>query len=150
MGSKLVELIRKAERRDIPEMVRMAGEFVAASGTGLPFDPDYVADSIRAHMVNSATLSLILDVDGSARGMLCAVAAWSPLAPVMIADEIAWWIDPVHRGRHAAAMLNAYEKWAVRTGCDYLGMVALAGSRTDVIYRRAGYALIETRHVKGL
>lgn len=140
-------LIRRASRADVPDMVRMAGEFIAASGTGLPFVPEYVEGSIRRHMVTSGALALVLDDDGP-RGMLCAIVSRSPLAPVTVAEELVWWIDPEYRGRSALAMLAAYEKWAVGMGCDRAAMVALAETKTASLYSRRGFRPAEMRHVK--
>lgn len=140
-------LIRRATDADIPAMVRMAGAFIAASGTGLPFDADYVAGSIRRHMVTPCTLALVLDVDGP-HGMLCATVARSPLAPVTVADELAWWIDPAHRGRHALRMIDVYISWGVDMGCERVGMSALANTAVEKLYKRRGFEPAEAKYVK--
>lgn len=146
MGS----VIREARPGDIPSMVRMAGLFIAASGTDLPFDPVYVDNSIRAHMVRPHALSLVLDVGGEARGMLCAAAARSPLAPITIADELVWWIDVECRGRAAMKMLREYEAWARRMGCVRVGMSALPNTHIAKIYERMGYAPAEVHYSKAV
>lgn len=144
------ELIREADHKDIPALVRMAGDFLAASGTGLPFDPDYVAGALRQHLATPARLTLVLDVDGP-RGMLCAAAQRSPLAPVAIAEEIVFWIDPAHRGRSALAMLKDYAAWAKETGCERATMIGLASMKSvDRLYRLAGFEPLENTYARSL
>lgn len=143
-------MIRAADHSDIPALARMARDFIKASGTGLPFDADYVDGALRQHLATPARLTLVLDVDGP-RGMLCAAAQRSPLAPVAIAEELVFWIDPAHRGRAALAMLKAYSAWAKEMGCERATMVGLASMKSvDRFYRLAGFEPLENTYARSL
>jgi len=135
-------MIRAATARDLPALVRMAGDFIAATATGLPFDADYLDSSFRAMIAAPDRLVLVLDINGAC-GVLCAAAARSPWAPVAIASEMGFWIDPPHRGRWGLRLLHAYLDWARGMGCGRAGMVAFANNPLDRLYQKAGFRLSE-------
>lgn len=143
-------MIRPATSADIPAMVRMGGDFIAASGTGLPFDPDYVASSLRIHLGTGGRFAVVLDVDGEARGMLCAMAHRSPLAPVAVAQELIFWIDPEHRGRHALRMIEAYVEWAKAQGCERVTLMSLASKPMGRLYALEGFIPAENVYSRSL
>lgn len=121
-------------------MVRMAGDFIAALPTGLQFDANYLAGSFRAHVAGNGALTLLLDVDGAAVGMLMARAVRSPWVPITIAEELVFWIDPKHRGRAAFRMLARFDQWARDMECKVCVMTAFDDPRMARIYRRFGFA----------
>jgi len=142
--------VRRAAPADRIALVRMARDFLAASGLGLPFDPAWVERSAYAHIAGGDRVALVLEAGGRARGMLAGAVAQSPLAPVTVAEEIAWWIDPEARSLAAArAMLAAFEAWARDRGAAVIGLATLDG-RAGPLYRRAGYAPAEARWMKAL
>ena len=116
-----------------------------------PFSAPHAAALIGAQIVSGDRLALVLDIDGQSHGVLMAAATDHPFAPVRVATEVVWWIEPEHRGKAASAMLAAYEAWAVQQGCAFVGMAALeAAPRAGVIYRRRGYEPVETHFIKAL
>lgn len=135
-------MIRKATSQDLPHLVRMAGDFIAAADAGLPFDPDYLTSSFAAMIVSPTTLLLVLDVDHPC-GVFCAEVSRSPWAPVPLAVEKGFWIDPPYRGRWALKMLRAYAEWAEGLGCDRAFMGAFADNPMDKLYKKAGFSLSE-------
>lgn len=135
-------VIRMASAQDLPDLVRMAGAFIEASDVGLPFDMDYLRSSFAAQITAPDRLVLVLDVNGP-RGVLCAAVSRSVWAPVPIASELLFWIDPDYRGKWALPMLRTYVAWARGIGCTRAGMVALADNPMAALYRRAGFLLSE-------
>ncbi len=117
----------------------MAGAFIEASNVGLPFDGHYLRSSFAAQIAAPDRLVLVLDA-GGAHGVLCAVVSRSVWAPVPIASELLFWIDPDHRGKWALPMLRTYVEWARGIGCTRAGMVALADNPMAALYRRAGFS----------
>ncbi len=140
-------MIRPAELSDRFAMVRMTRDFFEASGLVLPFDAAWVEASIKAWISDEEKLALVLDLEG-VRGMLCAAHVMSPLAPVRVSTEQAFWIDPCARGRWALAMLRTYEEWAKAQGCAVAGLASMGGRGADVIYRRRGFVPSETYYMK--
>lgn len=127
----------------------MLRDFHGAAGLPFSFSAPWAAGLFDTHRAPDR-LALVLDIDGRASGVLLAVAGQSPLGPFRIAQELAWWIDPAHRG-HGTAMLDAYEAWAAANRCAYVGVASLAAfPRTDAIYERRGYSRAETHFLKAL
>lgn len=142
-------MIRPAEARDLPDLVRLAGDFIVASDVPLEFDAAYLQSSFAAMIRSADRLVLVLDIDGAC-GVFCAAASRSVWAPVPIASELGFWIDPPHRGRWALAFLRAYSAWARGIGCKHASMVAFAENPLDALYRRAGFELSEFTYSKVL
>lgn len=131
-------------------MVRMGRDFLRASGLPLPFDAAWADASLVGHMAQPDRLALVLELAGRARGMLCAAQVQSPLAPVRVASELVFWIDPDARGRWALAMIRAYEAWAREQGCAVASLATVGNRGADALYRRCGFAPAERHFSKGL
>ncbi|UFZ05450.1 GNAT family N-acetyltransferase [Bradyrhizobium ontarionense] len=117
----------------------------------MSFRPDYAERLFQAHLRGGFACALVLDIAGIAQGLLLAAAFEHGFAPIWMAKETAWWIEPDHRGRSALAMLDAYEAWARGRGCIFAGMAGM-GDDPDVaaLYRRRGYLGAETHYLKAL
>ena len=146
MGQRM---IRRAEVRDLPQLVRMAAQFVGEAHPDAPVDAAYLDSSFRAMLAAGSHLVLVLDVDGAARGVFCAAAARSPWSPVSAAIELGMWIDPAHRGGMAVLrMLRAYVAWAEDMGCIRASMTALPGRSLDRLYSRCGFQPDEINYMR--
>ena len=62
-----------------------------------PFDPAYAERLFLVHLM-PRHLCLVHDVEGTAQGVLMAVAAEHPFGPVRVARETVWFIEPDYRG----------------------------------------------------
>jgi hypothetical protein len=153
-------MIRRAVMADKPRIVRLlqnsrggAGfdQAEAASGFHFAFDPAYAERLFITHLLRPDMLCLVLDVDGTAQGVLMAVAAEHPFGPVRLASETVWWIEPEYRGLSAVKMLLAYEDWAREQDCDYSGMAGMGASpQVASLYVRRGYRTAEVHFLKAL
>lgn len=142
-------MIRRAEGRDLPEMVRMAAQFVGEAHPDAPVDAAYLDGSFRAMLASGSHLVLVLDVNGAARGVFCAVASRSPWSPASAAIELGMWIDPAYRGSMAVLrMLRAYVAWAEDIGCIRASMTALPGRSLDRLYARCGFQPDEINYMR--
>ena len=82
-------------------------------------------------------------------GMLAIVAIPHPLTGRTYAEEIAWWVEPEHRGGLIGPkMLRHAEEWATRNGANVVKMVAPAGSDVGKFYEATGYQAVETAFIK--
>lgn len=141
--------VRPAGAADVLALMRMGRAFLAASGLPLPWDETWTAMQIDA--IRTAPDGLALVLGEPAVGFLIARAGNHVFAPVKIAQELAWWIDPPFRSAEAArALLDTYEAWARGQGCALvgLGMFAGADERLPSLYRRRGYAPIEAHYIR--
>jgi GNAT superfamily N-acetyltransferase len=144
-------MIRRAELSDRMRVLSMAKAFHAASGVPFPFSPAMADGLFRASLADEDRLCLVYAPDDIARGVLTAQASVHPFAPVKVASEIIWWVDPAFRGQAVVGMLSAYEAWAVERGCSLAGMVGLGSEPlTTRLYLRRGYEPAETHFIKAL
>lgn len=78
-------------------------------------------------------------------GMFVAVVQPHLLSGELAGNEVAWWVNPEHRGSTAAMrLLNAGERWAVAQGARTFALVAPADSQVGRLYERRGYHPVET------
>lgn len=126
-----------------PSTVRLLLDFHAA--TGLPF-PATAQWADRLYQTARTDPNwLCVERPG---GVLLAVMGPSLLGPFKVAQEVAWWVDPAHRG-NSIGMLRAYEQWAISKGVFAIEMKSLAVfPDTERLYERMGYAPLETSWVK--
>lgn len=142
-------MIRHAGLNDRIAMVRMARDFVAAADMAMPFDAAYAERSAKEWITADDKLALVLDLGGIC-GMLCGAHVLSPLAPVKVAIEQVFWIDPAKRGRSAIKMIAAYEEWAIDQGCNMATLATIQSKGADRLYSRLGYARAETHYAKAI
>ena len=150
-------MTRQGKRSDTARVVELLRDSHAAAGFGggdgftFPFVASYAERLFVAHLEMMNACALVNDIDGTAQGLLLAVAHEHPFGPVWLARETVWWIDPAHRGRSAIAMLDAYEAWAKGKRCRFAGMAGM-GDDPDVakLYCRRGYSAAEKHFLKRL
>jgi hypothetical protein len=139
-------MIRNAIASDKARVMCMAKSFHEASGIPIPFSAAAASVLFDAALTNADRLCLVYERDGAARGVLAAIAAPHHLAPVKVASEIIWWIEPAWRGRCAMKMLASYEGWAAERDCRFVSIVGLgADPAVSKLYARRGYQAVE-RH----
>jgi len=148
-------MIRHAMASDQRSVIAMLKNYYDAGQDRTPFkfafDPAAAARLFSIHTESKYSCCIVLDCDGNASGVLMAVSSFHPFAPIRIAIETLWWIEPSHRGRHFRAMLSFYQQWAIERGCAYAGIAALGNDDgMTALYRRAGFALAETHYIKAL
>ena len=120
------------------------------SGFTFPFDPAYAERLFLEHLQLGRCCFVLVD-RGVARGVLMARAAEHEFGPVRLARETLWFIEPKYRGRHALAMLEAYEVWARAQGCAFAGMAGMGEDpAVGLLYRRRHYRIAETHFLKVL
>ena len=149
-------MIRTATHQDKPRAVEMLQAFAASLRPQLGdavdlFGVEQAEHKFLSHLRGDFTFALAYEVDGVAQGLLLARAFQHDFVPVWLAKEMAWWIEPAHRGRVAARMLDIYERWAHLRNCRFAGMVGM-GEDPEIakLYRRRGYGGAETHYLKAL
>ena len=140
--------IRPARPEERFAVLGLARDFHAASGLPFAFDPAHASRAAQDHIEDPRKLCLILEVRGAVRGVLAASWAVSPLAPVRVAQELVFWIDPAHRGRAALGMIGAYEDWARAEGCAAAGLSSLDDPRVARLFSFAGFNPAENKFLK--
>ena len=143
-------MIRAAVMSDLLAVERMVLAFADAAEQPLPRERYARAHlgAVLAALIDSRDgYAAVLDLGGAVRGVLLARVSLATLAPVRVADEIAWWIDPPARGGWGVAMLACYEAWAREAGAEVIGLTTL-DDRAASLYERAGFRRAELRYAK--
>lgn len=140
--------VRPARWNERFAVLSLARDFHAASGIPFPFDPAHASQTAQRFIEDPDKLCLVLEVSGALRGVLAASWACSPLAPVRLAEEVIFWLDPQHRGSAARKMLAAYEEWARGQLCDAAGLAALNDPRVARFFGAAGFKPVENKFLK--
>lgn len=145
MSTSILRPARPDERFAVLGLCR---SFHAASGIPFEFDAAHASRAAQDFIEDPRKLCLTLEVNGALRGVLAASLSVSPLAPVKVAQEVVFWIDPDHRGRAPFRMIAAYEAWARAEGCAAAGLSALNDERVTRLFDRVGFLLIENKFLK--
>jgi GNAT superfamily N-acetyltransferase len=147
-------MIRPADERDIPALLRMGHYFFDEAGWGdvTEYDPGSMDRTLR-HLIDSAGgILLVAESGGVVVGMAGAL-----LYPhyfntgSLTGQEIFWWVDPAHRKGVGGALLEALEDAAKDAGAVSFTMVSVASLRSDAldrVYRRRGYRPAERTYIK--
>lgn len=138
---------RDADQKDMPRLIEMGRMALESAPLGLPFSEPWLRRTMVSLMVSRSGLMSVLDRSGVAVGMLMATMYESPLSPVLMAQELALWIDPDQRGRGLGCLLEHYRAWASRQGADHVGICTFHDDRTTRVFQRLGYQPIETHYV---
>lgn len=143
--------IRHATPDDVPRLVDMSRHFLASTAYGRLLIP--TTEQLEAFVVLILTHggALVAEVDGQVEGMIGVVALAHPITQELVAEEVAWWVEPDYRkGTIGPRLLQAAEDWASVKGVTVLKMVAPAKSDVGKYYERHGYTAFETAFVKVL
>ena len=140
----MAALIRPATSDDVPRIVAMAERFYPESGflAIAPLDPSQVEGLVIITMETGTML--VAEKGGEVIGMACLhVDHFVFNLSAKIATEIAFWIEPEHRGGALAVrMLSAIEVACRAAGAHWVRMAALPSSppQAAALYARMGYA----------
>lgn len=148
--------LKLATKEDEGAVLRLCRLFYEDS----PFSPKfaYSEEKVRDLLYQSLSLTpspilfLLLVDDSIPVGLLVGYATKTPFSDDLVASELAWYIDPKHRGsRKAIELVYAYEEWARRIGCKHISMSLLTSSTdTSKLYDRLGYTKTEISYMKEL
>ena len=139
-------MIRAYESKDLLSVIKMAQKFYSTTGyeSVIPFDDD--SASVMINAAADQGMCFVAEKDGELVGFVLGLAFPSMVnREYLIGAEMAWWVDPEHRGI-GTALLSAIESAARSQGVKIWSMVALESSSPDVaeaIYLRRGYEKTE-------
>ena len=151
-------IIREATSEDCQAVARLGAEFVGK--LKMPrvgsVDATRLEATFNAVHSNSDGVVLVAEADGEVAGFLLGMALplwfdsldWS-------AAELAWWVDPKHRGGSTAARLvRAFEDWAKGRGVARVVLsdveFADAAQPAGALIERLGYTMTERAFAKAI
>lgn len=139
--------IRRATPLDLATCVRMAVRFAQEPPYGglLPVNVGQLEVLVTFLFDHGGAFVAQLE-DGEVVGMIGAHVTVHAIAGELVGNEVAWWVEPEHRGGSTALrLLAAAESWARDQGAVRFQMIAPAGaSALRDLYRRRGYVEVET------
>jgi len=150
--------IRMATLDDVPALTRMASSFILFGQHqhfGSHITPNELTDRISEVLSTGAVECFVAEMEGEIVGMLACTVIGAWFAPhILIATELAWWMDEkARRTTLAIRMVRAYETWAKDKGVQFVTMSSLSldnGTSVSNMLTRMGYTPSETTHTKGI
>lgn len=142
--------LKLAEPQDYPIVKEMVLKFINATPySHYDIDPtkiDELIENVVALGKDRAILLCAIE-DDQVVGMLAATATEFLFNRNLLANEMAWWVEPGHR-RHGLELKKAFEYWAKLIGARYIGMSSLNTEKVNRYLVRDGYRLTENTFVK--
>jgi GNAT superfamily N-acetyltransferase len=144
-------MIRVAEEKDFQSILDMSSRFWLETQFSEPFEADHTIHMVR--MAYDHGLLAVVDVDGECVGFCAGVKSFIlGSTKAMCATELAWWLNPEHRGgKNGVALLQFMEGLVKEQGIKYWTMVSMQSSMPDQVgrmYERMGYKHSETSYTK--
>lgn len=149
--------IRLGKKEDFEEIYRMGKAFMETSDLikSIGWERQSVKKLVDLFVENQSALGLVAEEDGKLVGMLGLL-----IAPhlfnnnVLVAEEIAWWVEPEYRKKIGFQMLDLVEKILEKRGIKHFGMKFLSNENLspeimERMYARRGYKKTETIMTKG-
>ena len=82
-------------------------------------------------------------------GMIALLVFEHPLTGRLMAEEVAWWVEPEHRNSTVGPrLLHHMERWSVQKRLHMVKMVAPTDSSVGDFYQKQGYQAIETHWLR--
>jgi len=148
-------IVRRASMLDMEALTRMGKQFLAYAPQGKHFDfnESELVEGWTRLLSSPQVVVFVGDRDGTAHAMLVGVIGSMWFAPkVLMASELAWWVEPEVRGSPIAIrLIRAYEQWAKESGAKFIAMASLSldtGPDVGRLLKKLGYVQAETTHIK--
>ena len=147
--------IREATEEDVIDLAILGKQFVKGSQNELlGWNSSKVYDSLADAIERDDFGIFVLCAGTEVVGMFFRFVTPCFFSDVKQAVEIAWYVDPEHRGsRKALQMLEMYEQWAKEHDAVCVNLVnldVLRGDKIAKLYSRMGYKLVENTFTKEL
>lgn len=147
--------IRVANEDDLSDIYILGKQFAKESGNGfLGWNSTKVKASLEDVIAREDFGAFVLCKGENVVGMFICFATPCFFSDKIQAVEIAWYVEPEHRGsRKAVEMLNWFEEWGKHMGAVCVNMVnldMLNPEKVAKMYKKRGYRIAENTFVKEL
>lgn len=138
--------IRLATTDDVDRIAEIGLPFIEL--TGIVTSKGEIADGLRT-MMDAGVQAFVAVEDGAVEGVLIFSLYRPWFAPrTAFASEMAWWVNPKHRGTAGLRLLTAFEQWARANDAQPTLSELVGISEVDSILSRRNYRLTERAYVK--
>lgn len=146
--------LKLAERKDLPDVLRMVGEFYAESPySSMSLSPEKVrsvAETVTDGDKDENVIILALDEENVPRGILGAAVLYPLLTDEKVAAELFLWVHPEYRKYGMGKwLLKALEQWGKKVGCSHVS-VAKFNNKSKNRSTHFGYQQAETTYIRKL
>jgi RimJ/RimL family protein N-acetyltransferase len=148
-------LVRKALESDLPQYIKLAQAFHAASPMhgSIDFDDFGYSQFYLSSLENDSVGIWLAEIENEIVGICGAVAYPLYFNPnALVVQELWWWLTPASRGSGAGGqMFKQIEQWAKDKEASALFMIALEDNRAkkmENLYIRAGFKPMERTFIK--
>lgn len=142
-------MIRRATVEDTPRLLEMGQRFAMETEYRdlIAINQERLSSFIETTLANPESCVLVSGSD-DLTGMIALLTYDHPFSGERTAFEVVWWVDPEARG-DGVRLLRGAETWARERGIRKMQMVA-PNERVGALYRRLGYAPVETSYQRSL
>lgn len=148
--------IRHYTEEDIPAIYTMARNFAEASNLGgrIDFNDDDLLRFLDGWQQYDTAIILVCEVENEVVGFIA-----GSLMPhflnkdCIIANEMAWWVNPGYRKGLGKKLLQAFESWARDNNASRIvvsSTIDPENSFLDAFYKKYGYMVSEISYMKSL
>lgn len=143
-------MIREATTQDIPQIIRLISRSLVDGPYAGKMRDNPQQTALLAEKIITSLGKILLWEDGAPTGLLAFIVLPHYMSGEMIADELAWYVEPEARaGGAALRLLWEAEKLAHEMGATRIKFSA-PNPEVSHIYERFGFKKMETVHVKEL
>jgi Acetyltransferase (GNAT) family len=142
--------LKLIEQQDLERFIFLCNRFFDNSPySGGNFSYDKVKNLAQQIIDSDKSESIIILLhDGEqAQGFIVGLTSETPFGTDKVALELAWWVEPDHRGsRKSLELMKAYEVWARKVNCNIVQMGYIENNsppKLEEIYKRNNYTLQE-------
>lgn len=144
-------MIRKAKQSDFESILNLAAEFWLQTDYDEVFERDHTLVMVK--MAFDHGLLAVVEINDEVVGFCAGVKSFIlASSKAMIATELAYWVDPQHRGgKNGIALLHFMEELVKEQKIKYWTMIAMQSSMPEQVgrlYENMGYVRSETGYTK--
>lgn len=150
-------MIKEATLQDLDRVLTISKKLYlhSANHTRIyAWDDDTALGTLREFITGGYSTILIDENDGDLRGFIMAQLTTPYAGKNIIANDIAFFVDPEFQGANTALrLIRAYEKWAKQAGATHIELGVSSGintERTLSMYSFLGYAPSSETYIKEL
>lgn len=104
--------------------------------------------------LNEQSAFCLVDEDDNVVGCLACLLSEIMFSKQKVALELVFWLEPEYRNsKSSVLLLQYYEEWARKKGCDLISLVHMENNSKDKakhLYNKLGYTQTEYSYIKEL
>lgn len=150
--------VRFVREEDAERVYGMTEKFFAESPflSELSAEPQSIANLVRTAARQEQLVGWVAEDKGELVGMLAVLIVPNPFnVSVLVADEMAWWVDPRYRKTLGSEMLSKAVSYCKDRGAKFFVMKYIHDGSVPIdkiqkVFKRKGFDTVETTVVKRL